>query len=439
MATIRNRFSIVYSTNVSKNKTFILRDKNILNKIHKEEKDKKLLNRGDNVIYLDPKDSTRNGYAAQITRLNFKQVSGKTRVIRRTQTPRATPAMGTQIHISAEPADSYDIKIYKSPAHKLKRKAVRIVKGVKRKDLLYKNAAFTVFHFGTLTPAAAPFTPGSLATKKIDNDINKTVKVLLGKGTTFQPDLVYNAKTNSFHPPTPKEQFKIKNYIIEVQPDKTLFKYKMKAAGGGLPARREITVHIKLFLAQTKGPEGTAAPTFSMKTAGNAINRSCNYHWDALKNVGKRLRGGGRNLKGGGFTAAWVVKLNRSSILKFIREHLSDELILNTEMGDALLDDLRHDMRRSNLPNGYIVIERHEPMVLFGRRDPGYIFSWAYTEDKEDAAMMCDDLEANNAHPYPTDCKWIEITDNETKIGGRRKTRRRRKKKKSRKKTRRRR
>ena len=124
------------------------------------------------------------------------------------------------------------------------------------------------------------------------------VKVLLGKGTIFRPDLVYNTKTNSFHPPTPKEQFKIKNYIIEVQPDKRLYEFSMKAAGGGLPARREITVHIKLFLDQTKGPEGTiTSPTFSMKTAGNAINRSCNYHWDALKNVGKRLKGGKRTRK----------------------------------------------------------------------------------------------------------------------------------------------
>ena len=300
MATIRNQFSIIYSTNVSKNKTFMLRDKNILNKIHKEGKDKELLNRGDNVIYLDPKDSMRNGYAAQITRLNFKQASGKTRVIRRTQTPRATPAMGTHVHISAEPADSYNIKIYKSPAHKLKKRTVRIVKGVKRKDLLYKDAAFTIFHFGTFTPAAAPFTPGSLATKKIDNDIHKIVKVLLGKGTIFRPDLVYNTKTKSFHPPTPKEQFKIKNYIIEVQPDKTLFKFKNITTQFGprlVIQRREITVHIKLFLDQTKGPEGTTTPTLSMKTAGNAINRSCNYHWDALKNVGRRLKGGKRTRK----------------------------------------------------------------------------------------------------------------------------------------------
>ena len=55
---IRNRFSIVYSTNVSKNKTFILRDKNIHNKI---QKDKELLNRGDDVIYLNPNDPQRNG------------------------------------------------------------------------------------------------------------------------------------------------------------------------------------------------------------------------------------------------------------------------------------------------------------------------------------------------------------------------------------------
>ena len=156
---------------------------------------------------------------------------------------------------------------------------------------------FAIFHFGTFTPAAAPFSPGSYATKKIDNDIHKIIKVLLGKGTIFRPDLVYNAKTNSFHPPTPKEQYKIKNYIIEVQPDKTLFKFSMKAAGRGLPTRREITVHIKLFLDQTKGPEGTATPTLSMKTAGAAINRSCNYHWDALKNVGKRLKGGKRTRK----------------------------------------------------------------------------------------------------------------------------------------------
>ena len=86
MATVRNRFSIVYSTNVSKNKTFILRDKNIYNKIQKEKKDKELLNRGDDVIYLNPNDPQRNGLAAQITRLNFKQATGKARVIKRTQT-----------------------------------------------------------------------------------------------------------------------------------------------------------------------------------------------------------------------------------------------------------------------------------------------------------------------------------------------------------------
>lgn len=296
---LRNRFSIVYSTNVSKNRTFILRDKNIQNKIIKEKKDKELLNRGDDVIYLNPNDPQRNGLAAQITRLNFNQPTGKARVLKITQTPRTRPTMGTQIHIPSEPATSYDIKIYKNKANKLSKK-MRIVKKVKRKDLIFKDDAFAIFHFGTFTPIAAPFSPGSSATKKIDNDIHKTVKVLLGKGTIFRPDLIYSEDTKQFHPPSPKEQFKIKNYIIEVQPDKTLFKFKNITAQFGpgiIIQRRDITVHIKLFLDQTKGPEGTVTPTLSMKTAGNAINRSCNYHWDALKNVGKRLKGGKRTRK----------------------------------------------------------------------------------------------------------------------------------------------
>ena len=142
---IRNRFSIVYSTNVSKNKTFILRDKNIQNKIIKEKKDKELLNRGDDVIYLNPNDPQRNGLTAQITRLNFKQPTGKARVLKITQTPRTTPTMGTQIHIPSEPATSYNIKIYKNKANKLSKK-MRIVKNINRRDLLYKDAAYTIFH-----------------------------------------------------------------------------------------------------------------------------------------------------------------------------------------------------------------------------------------------------------------------------------------------------
>ena len=71
MGGVLNKFRIVYSTNISKNKQFILRDKNILHNVQKLEKMDKLLNKGDKVIYIDPKDPERNGLEAVVTKLNF--------------------------------------------------------------------------------------------------------------------------------------------------------------------------------------------------------------------------------------------------------------------------------------------------------------------------------------------------------------------------------
>lgn len=54
-------FLIVYTTNLSGDRQFTLNNKNIQNRLGKLSKNKKLINKGDRVIYLDPNDKKNLG------------------------------------------------------------------------------------------------------------------------------------------------------------------------------------------------------------------------------------------------------------------------------------------------------------------------------------------------------------------------------------------
>lgn len=274
------RFIVEYTTNLTGNRKFVLKNGNILNEIEKLQKKKKtLLNKGDKVIYLDPNDKDIYGMTAKIIKLNFdtKKLSG--RPVKLTQFPRQKVKMGVYRPISSVPAHSYDIKFLKSNSLS---KNKRILKNVSTKYVYHDKSLIGIWTMG--------FIPGG-SIKKTDNTIRKIINKLLAKGTIFIPSAIYNKKTNNFNQPKKGQQYKIRDSIINVQQGNKLFIRKIGS--------NKIMISVKLFLQETRTPGGKAIP-FSMKKVKNNIDMSCAYHLSALKNIGKRIVGGSRNAKGGG-------------------------------------------------------------------------------------------------------------------------------------------
>ena len=405
------RFIVEYTTNLTGNRKFVLKNENIQNEIEKIQKRKKtLLNKGDKVIYLDPNDKDRYGMTAKIIKLNFetKKLSG--RPVKLTQFPRQEVKMGVYRPISAAPAASYDIKFLKSNSLS---KNKRILKNVSTKYVYHDKSLIGIWTMG--------FIPGG-STKKTDNTIRKIINKLLAKGTIFIPSAIYNKKTNNFNQPKKGQQYKIRDSIINVQQGNKLFKSNQGS--------NQIMISVNLFLQETRTPGGKAIP-FSMKKVKNNIDMSCSYHLSALKNIGKRIVGGSRNAKGGGFTGVWIVRKNKPSIRKFINDHLTQELVNNTQEGVDLLEDLKLIIDNNDVDDDeYIYIERHEEMVAIEGKPLEYIFSWDCCPDRQGAGMLCDELEDEEWQQ----CKWIEINESRPNLntsaqrGGRKKTRKKRKK-----------
>lgn len=258
--------------------------------------------------------------------------------------------------------------------------------------------------------------------KETDNIIRKLINNLLEKGTTFIPPQIYNKSTKRFEKPNRSQQYKIRDFIINVQSGNKLFKK--------VHLKNKIIISVKLFLQETRGPGGKDIP-FSMKKVKSNVDLSCDYHLNALKNIGKRIIGGSRNAKGGGFTGVWIVRKNKPSIRKFIKDHLTPELVHNTQLGDHLLEDLKLVIDNNDVDDDeYIYIERHEEMVSIEGKPLEYVFSWNCCPDREEAGMMCEELEDEEWQQ----CKWIEINESRPNLntssqhGGRKKTRKKRKK-----------
>ena len=399
----KTRFIIEYSTNLTGDRKFLLTNKNIQNELEKlkKEKKKKSFIVGETVVYLDPNDKDRYGMKAVIKKLYIDPASDKA---------------------------VYDIKFMNRAARDWKplSKGKRKLKNVSSTYLYQDNSALGIWAMGFITHKSL------YNSKIIDNKITKLIKALLKKGTIFIPTAILNKATNKFNKPKPKQQFKIRDYIINVQIDdankKKLFRRKDTSG------KSQIIISVNLFLQETRGPGGKAIP-FSMKRVKSNINMSCDYHLNALKNIGKRIIGGSRNSRGGGFTGAWIVRKNKPSIRKFIKDHLTPELVNNTEMGDSLLEDLKLVIDNNDVDDDeYIFIERHEEMVSIEGKTGLYIFSWNCCPDREEAGMLCDELEEENAEPYPTQCKWIDIVESTQDLhasaqhGGCKKTRKKRKK-----------
>ena len=285
-----NKFRIIFSTNISGSKQFSLRDKNIKHNIGQFSKEKKLLNRGDRVMYINPDDPQRSGKIAVIERLNFAPITGRPRHSNFTQTPRADPAMGIGVSISPEPAISYNIKINRSAVQNLAR-PMRTLRSVKKTHLIYKSRDLKRWLHGYSEPVATLTAPASIT--RMNNYITQMSKQLFKSGTTFYPDLIVNEKTKKLEAAENKE-YKIKNYIITVQPNKHLFKI---LSGGGATSRN-IGIYVKLFLEKATKPNvtimGIPMHIKSVNDHAKSIAMNCKYHWSALKNIGSRMRGGRR-------------------------------------------------------------------------------------------------------------------------------------------------
>jgi hypothetical protein len=407
----RARFIVEYTTNLTGNRKFILKNENIQNQIEKVQSRKKtLINKGDKVVYLDPNDKERYGMTAKIIKLNFDTENLTNGLVKLTQFPREKAKMGVYRHTNAAPANSYDIKFLKSNSLS---KNKRILKNVSTKYVYHDKSLIGIWTMGVMP---------SGSTKKTDNTIRKIINKLLAKGTIFIPSAIYNKKTNNFNQPKKGQQYKIRDSIINVQQGNKLFIRKIGS--------NQIMISVNLFLQETRGPGGKAIP-FSMKKVKSNVDMSCDYHFNALKNIGKRIIGGSRNAKGGGFEGAWVVRKNKSSIRKFINDHLTSDLVKNTEMGEYLLDDLEHVIDNNDVDdNKYFFIERHTGMVEIEGKSIEYVFSWDCCPDRNRAIRLCDDLEDDNG----ASCKWIDINESRPDIrntrqsGGRKKTRKKRKK-----------
>lgn len=285
------RFSIVYTTNLSGDRKFVLNNKNIQNQLGKLSKTKKMINKGDRVIYLDPNDKKRFGMTARVKRLNFDVNKIRRGPQKLTQYPRSPAPMGAYNYIPPTPATSYDIKIvrpkgWQGPSRPdgigpiIPSKKHRKINNVKPEYLYRENSVTAIWNFRKIVTSD----------KDTDNVIRKIVNKLLAKGTIFVPTGIINKTTGKINPPSPNQQFKIRDVIINVQSGNKLFKQITNTDNP------ELTISVNIFLQETRTSSGKSIP-FSMNKVKNNINMSCDYHWAALKNIGKRIVGGKRKTK----------------------------------------------------------------------------------------------------------------------------------------------
>ena len=280
---IQNIFRVVYTTNISGKKKFNLRDRNIHTNIANIKRNKTLLNKGDRVFYANPDDPTRTGMIAKIKKLNFKQnTSRRVGTLNYTQTPREKPKDGIKTHIPKAIASSYDIIILKSANHNLPKKR-RKIKGVKPEHISYAYSDYNVWKHGYSTPEGESIEKGTPLSIKLDNYVQKFLTVILKPGISFTPDLVYNKSSKLFTPPSPKTKYKISSYIIKYDPVSKI-SYKIGEVEDN--NTRTLTINVKLFL--------DVDEPLSFNNVGSKLSRKCQYHWDALKNITRKIRGGKR-------------------------------------------------------------------------------------------------------------------------------------------------
>ena len=283
-------FLIVYTTNLSGDRQFTLNNKNIQNRLGKRSKNKKLINKGDRVIYLDPNDKKKFGMTARVRRLNYDVKKLRRGPQNLTQYPRSPAPMGTYNYIPPTPPTSYDIKIVRPKGWQgstrsgklnpvIPPKNHRKIDKVKPEYLFHENSATALWYTRKIVTS----------NKDADNVIRKIVNKLLAKGMVFVPTGILDKQTGKIHPPSPEQQFKIRDVIINVQDGKRLF----TRSGIG---NSNLIISLNIFLQETKTPDGQSIP-FSMNKVKNNINMSCDYHWAAIKNIGKRIVGGKRQTK----------------------------------------------------------------------------------------------------------------------------------------------